>query len=65
MENVRSMGDRLLIVGSILGVITVVYIAGTVIYNRFFHPLAKFPGPFLNAVSDVSIKTPFCDGFQG
>ena len=54
MENVRGMGDRLFIAGGILGVIASVYIIGTVIYNRFFHPLAKFPGPFLNAVSDVS-----------
>ena len=22
-------------------------------YRRFFHPLSKYPGPFLNSVSDI------------
>lgn len=27
------------------------WLSGTVIYRRFFHPLAKIPGPFLPAVT--------------
>jgi hypothetical protein len=53
-DNVRGMGERLIMPGAILAVLVVVYVTGTIIYNRFFHPLAKFSGPFLNAVSDVS-----------
>lgn len=27
------------------------YVVYTVVYNRFFHPLAKVPGPFLASVT--------------
>lgn len=27
------------------------WVVGTVVYRRFFHPLAKIPGPFLPAVT--------------
>lgn len=29
------------------------YVVVTVVYRRFFHPLSKYPGPFLNAVSPI------------
>lgn len=29
------------------------YVVWKIVYNLFFHPLAKFPGPRLNAISDV------------
>jgi hypothetical protein len=50
----RSLEDRLLIVGGLLSVGSIVYILGLWIYRLHFHPLAKFPGPWINAVSDVS-----------
>ncbi|KAJ5755687.1 hypothetical protein N7533_005230 [Penicillium manginii] len=33
--------------------ILVVYISGYIIYQRFFHPLAKYPGPFLASLTDL------------
>lgn len=35
----------------VIGAIYVVYLIGLAIYRRFFHPLAKVPGPFLPAVT--------------
>lgn len=29
------------------------YFIGFVIYNRFLHPLAKYPGPFLASLTDI------------
>ncbi|KAH7113266.1 cytochrome P450 [Dendryphion nanum] len=29
------------------------YITVAIVYRRFFHPLAKFPGPFLHAISPI------------
>ncbi|KAF2665808.1 averantin oxidoreductase [Microthyrium microscopicum] len=49
----RDLGDRLKIAATALFGVFTLYYTGVVIYNRFFHPLAKFPGPFLNSVSDL------------
>ncbi|KAI1386003.1 isotrichodermin C-15 hydroxylase [Hypoxylon trugodes] len=39
-------------VSSAVGLVFV-YTAGIIIYRLFFHPLAKYPGPFLAKISDV------------
>jgi hypothetical protein len=47
------MGGLLLPVAALAGISVVVYIVTIVIYRLYFHPLAKFPGPKLNAISPV------------
>ena len=37
----------------ILAVIIVFVIVANAIYNRYFHPLHKFPGPFWGSVTDL------------
>jgi hypothetical protein len=37
-----------------------IYVATICIYRRFFHPLAKIPGPFLPAVT--MLYQSFCNG---
>lgn len=39
--------------GTILSVCLVFYVAVYIIYQRYFHPLAKFPGPFLASLTDL------------
>ncbi|KAF2691455.1 cytochrome P450 [Lentithecium fluviatile CBS 122367] len=34
-------------------ILTCFYVLGIVIYRLWFHPLAKYPGPFLNRVSQI------------
>ena len=52
----RGTGDRIA-VGALTAVIgLVLYTVGVVVYRLWFHPLSKFPGPFLNRVSDVSTQ---------
>ena len=36
-----------------LPAISLVYLVSVVIYRRYFHPLAKIPGPFLPAVTTL------------
>ena len=36
----------------LLGVLAL-YLAGYIIYQRLFHPLAKYPGPFLASLTDL------------
>ena len=54
LPEVRSLRERLLIAGVIFAAGTVLYTLALFIYRLYFHPLAKFPGPWMNAVSDVS-----------
>ncbi|KAJ5387707.1 hypothetical protein N7509_010248 [Penicillium cosmopolitanum] len=46
--------------------ILIAYISGYIIYQRFLHPLAKFPGPFLASLTDlwqvyqfITLKQPY------
>ncbi|KAK3988702.1 cytochrome P450 [Cladorrhinum sp. PSN332] len=36
-----------------LGVGTTLWLLSLIIYRRFFHPLAKFPGPFFDSISQI------------
>ena len=54
---VRSAQDRLFLTGSILAIGTLCYFVGLVIYRLSFHPLARFPGPLINRISDVRPET--------
>ncbi|KAH8807787.1 cytochrome P450 [Xylogone sp. PMI_703] len=38
----------------ILFPLPIVYLLLYVIYQRYFHPLAKYPGPFLNSLTDLA-----------
>jgi hypothetical protein len=38
-------------IGVILAGVLAFYIVGTIVYRRYFHPLANYPGPFINSVS--------------
>ncbi|KAF2102795.1 cytochrome P450 [Rhizodiscina lignyota] len=53
MPGVRSTQDRLLLAGGILAIGSFFYFIGIVIYRLYFHPLAKFPGPVINRISDL------------
>jgi hypothetical protein len=53
---IRGTGDRIA-VGALIAVTGLfLYTVGIVVYRLWLHPLSKFPGPFLNRVSDVSTK---------
>jgi len=47
------MGGLLLPSVAASAVLTVIYGVAVVIYRLYFHPLAKFPGPKLNAISPI------------
>lgn len=40
------------IAGYVTATVIVAYILYVGIYNRYFHPLAKFPGPLLGSMTD-------------
>ena len=53
-SHIRGAGERIA-AGALVAVAgLLLYTAGVVVYRLWFHPLSKFPGPFLNRVSDVS-----------
>lgn len=46
--------------------LTIFYLIGFVVYQRYLHPLAKYPGPFLASITDLwqvhqflSLKQPY------
>ncbi|KAK9415588.1 putative Cytochrome P450 [Seiridium unicorne] len=43
---------------------SVIYACVKIIYNVYFHPLAKFPGPFLAAITNVPYSYWFLSGRQ-
>lgn len=44
----------------VLAVSLFLYTVGKCIYNKFFHPLAKFPGPFLGGFTDWYLVYVIC-----
>ncbi|EHK97816.1 putative Isotrichodermin C-15 hydroxylase [Glarea lozoyensis 74030] len=47
-----AKNGRFVLACGLLCVGTFVYTIGIVVYRLWFHPLSKYPGPFLNAVSE-------------
>jgi hypothetical protein len=61
MTNPRGISDRLMVAAALLTAGTTFYLVALSIYRIYFHPLAKFPGPKLNAISDVSDRVTFAN----
>lgn len=45
------MAGSLLELAAVLVAVNVVYFAGLIVYRVAFHPLAKYPGPLLNKMT--------------
>jgi hypothetical protein len=50
LHYVREHATNLLALGATLAL---AYCVSTAIYRLYFHPLAKFPGPFFARISDI------------
>jgi hypothetical protein len=40
-------------IGVTIAAFLALYTVGLVVYRRYFHPLSKYPGPFLNSISTL------------
>jgi cytochrome P450 len=47
------MGGIFTPVAAVAGVACLAYVFGVIIYRLYFHPLSKYPGPFLNKITPI------------
>ncbi|RDW63899.1 cytochrome P450-9 [Coleophoma crateriformis] len=53
LGRVTTSSSRIVLGLGFLSISSILYLTWTIVYNLYFHPLAKFPGPKINAISDL------------
>jgi len=51
-QNIMSLQGRILVL-SAAGIAATAYVIGVIVYRLYFHPLAKYPGPFWAKITDL------------